>query len=129
MRRSALWIETVLAALVVIGVCVQVYLIGAYTFRAGKDALDAHRNVGGIVHIVEVLVLVAALVAFWGVRWGWIGHAASLPIIGTIQLAFANGDRWVGAFHGLLALAVLVIAASIVRVNLVELRPGGRRAV
>jgi len=128
MRRTSMWIETVLAALVVVGVIVQVYLITAYILGGNVDALDAHQNVGGIVHGVEILVLIAALIAFWKVRWGWIGHAAALPIIGTIQIAFAeaNDNEWVGALHGALALFVIAIAAGIVSMNLRHLR--GTRA-
>ena len=124
MRRAFVWIELVLAALVVVGVFVQVYLITAYILGGNTDALSAHQDVGGIVHGLEVLVLLAALVAFWRIRWGWIGHAAALPIIGTVQIAFAesDGNEWVGALHGALALVVVAIAAGIVSMNLRYLR-------
>ena len=34
-------------------------------------------------------------------------------MLGTIQVGFADGDDWVGGFHGLLALVVLILAAII----------------
>lgn len=110
MTRAFLWIHLVLATLVVIGIFVQVYLIASYFFGAGSDALDAHKDLGGIVHIVEVLVFVAALVGYWR-RWWDVGLSFALAVIGTIQLGFADGDDWVGGLHGLFALFVLVIAS------------------
>lgn len=110
--RGFRWATMIAAILVVIGVFVQVYLIASYIFGAGTDALDAHENLGGIVHIVEVLTFLFALAGFWR-RWVDVGWAFGLGAIGTVQLAFADGDRWVGGIHGLLALFVLVIAAVV----------------
>lgn len=124
MRRNALWIVLVLAALVVIGVFVQVYLIASYFF--GADALDAHQDVGGIVHLVEVLVFIAGAVAWWG-NWRKVGMAFALPVIGTIQLAFSDGDEWVGGLHGLLALFVLGLAIELASAARRELGVGPAR--
>jgi hypothetical protein len=123
MNRTFQWINLVLAVLVVIGVFVQVYLIASYIFGAGTDALDAHKNIGGIVHLAEVLVFISALFAYWG-RWGEIALSFSLGVVGTIQLSFASGDKWVGGFHGLLALFILVLAAIISRRTMRELGIG-----
>jgi uncharacterized membrane protein YhaH (DUF805 family) len=110
--RGFQWAVLILSALVAVGVFVQVYLIASYIFGAGKDALDAHKNLGGIVHAVEVLVFLAALVGFWK-RWTDVGWAFALALIGTIQLSFASGDDWVGGFHGVLALVILILAAVV----------------
>ncbi len=110
MTRAFLWIHLVLATLVVVGIFVQVYLIASYFFGAGTDALDAHKDLGGIVHIVEVLVFLASIVAYWR-RWWDVGLGFAVGAIGTIQLGFADGDDWVGGLHGLFALFVLVLAA------------------
>jgi len=111
-KRAFTWINLVLAALVVVGVFVQVYLIASYIFGAGTDALDAHKDLGNVVHIVEVLTFLAAIPAFWK-RWGEIGWSFALGVIGTIQLGFASGDEWVGGIHGMLALVVLILAAIV----------------
>lgn len=112
MTRAFQWVTFVLADLVAIGVVLQVYFIAAYFFGAA-DALDVHEGLGGAVHGVEILVFLAAIGAFWK-RWGLVGLALSLPVIGTVQLAFTESDEgWVGGLHGLLAVAVLVIAAVI----------------
>ena len=115
MRRTFLWIQLVLAAIVAVGVWLQVYFIASYFFGA-EDALDAHEFVGGVVvHGGEVLGFLAALVAWWRV-WSRIGFAFGLALLGTVQIVL-SGDDWVGGFHGLLALAVLVMAVFIMKWN------------
>jgi hypothetical protein len=116
MRRAFHWIQLVLAVIVAAGVWLQVYFIASYFFGA-EDALEVHEVIGGIV--VHPAELLAFLVAFgaWPRDWGKIGHAFGLALLGTIQIFFAGGDDWVGGFHGLLALAVLVMAVFIVKWN------------
>lgn len=116
MRRTFLWIQLILAAAVTVGVFLQAFSITAYVRGAGEGALDMHSAVGGITHIVEIVVFLVAFVAWWK-AWGQIALAFSLALIGTIQL-FAIGDTdesggWGNGFHGLLALVVLVLAAVI----------------
>jgi hypothetical protein len=86
-RGGALWAHLGLAVLVVAGVFAQVYLIGAYIFGAGPEALDAHRTVGFTVHGFEVLILLAALVA-WLPRAD-LGLSLLMAVGGTVQLALA----------------------------------------
>jgi len=112
-RRTAGRLHLLAAAAVVLGVFAQVYLIGAYVFGAGAGALDAHRSVGFTIHGVEVLVLVLALVA--GLARADVVLSLVLALVGTIQIALAGGDRWVGGLHPLFALVVLALAATLVR--------------
>ena len=111
-RRGAHWAHLGLAVLVVAGVFVQVYLIGAYIFGAGTGALDAHRSVGFTLHAFEVLILVAALVA-WLPRAD-LGLSLLMALGGTIQVALASAEKWTGALHPLGALFVLVLAVVLV---------------
>jgi hypothetical protein len=115
-RRVAIWAHLGLALLVVAGVFVQVYLIGAYIFGAGSEALDAHRTVGFTVHGFEVLILLAALVA-WLPRAD-LGLSVLMAVGGTVQLALSSAEKWTGALHPLGALFVLVLAAVLVRRDL-----------
>jgi hypothetical protein len=116
MRRTFHWIQLVLAVVVAVGVWLQVYFIASYFFGA-KDALDIHTTIGGaIVHPAEILAFLVAFGA-WPRDWGKIGHAFGLGVLGTVQIALAGGDDWVGGFHGLLALAVLLMAVFIVKWN------------
>jgi hypothetical protein len=112
-RRGALWAHVALSVLVIAGVFAQVYLIGAYIFGAGSEALDAHRTLGFTVHGFEVLILVAALVA-WLPRAD-LGLSLLMAVGGTVQLALSSADKWTGALHPLGALFVLVLAAVLVR--------------
>lgn len=119
-KQAFTWAVLVLASLVVIGVFLQVYFIAVYTlsqFGGGAlntDALDAHKNLGGFVHIAEVLTFLAAIGAYWK-RWGEVGLAFALGLIGTIQLALVDSfdDSWVKGFHGALALVVLILAHAV----------------
>lgn len=115
-RRGATWAHLGLAVLVVAGVFVQVYLIGAYIFGAGVEALDAHRTVGFTVHGFEVLILITALVA-WLPRAD-LGLSLLMAVGGTVQLALSGAEKWTGALHPLGALFVLILGAALVRRDL-----------
>lgn len=111
-RIGGRWAHLALALAVVAGVFVQVYLIGAYIFGAGQGALDAHKTAGWTVHGFEMLVFVAALVAW--LPWLDIVLSLLLAAIGTVQVALANEHRWVGGVHPLLALVLVGLAATLV---------------
>lgn len=113
MTRAFLWITLVLATLVVVGVVLQVYFIASYAFGAGQDALDIHEGLGNAVHGVEVLTFLATIGAWWR-RWWDIGLGFALAVVGTVQIAFTEGDEaWVNGLHGLFAMIVFVLAAII----------------
>lgn len=115
-RRGAMWAHLALAVLVVGGVFAQVYLIGAYIFGAGPEALDAHRTVGFTVHGFEVLILLAALVAW--LPLADMGLSLLMAVGGTVQLALSGAQEWIGALHPLGALFVLVLGTVLVRRDL-----------
>lgn len=105
--------ELGLAVLVIIGIFVQIYLIGAFAFGAGTDALDAHKVIGQLTHLLEVLVFVAALVAAWP-AWRSTLWPFALAVVGSTQAFLAasadSGSAWVHGFHGGFAPVVLLIA-------------------
>ena len=119
MKRIFLWISAIAASLVAIGVILQVYFIASWIFGAG-DALDAHRTVGALVWLLEIVVLIAGLVAYWGV-WRKAAASIALPVLGTIQIFFLgdiedpskNESGWIHGFHGGLAIFVFLLAAAI----------------
>ena len=107
-RRWASALHVLLACLIVVGVVVQVYLIGAYVFGAGKGALDAHKAVGFALHSGEILLLLVALAAWLPNADLWL--SVSLAVVGTAQIALASADKWAGGLHPLFALIVLALA-------------------
>jgi hypothetical protein len=117
LRRGFLWLYLLTASVVVVGVFVQAFSIAAYARGAGSDALDLHTSIGFLVHSIEIIVFLLALVAFWG-AWRIVGFAPLLPVVGTLQL-FLIGDTdesgsWVNGLHGLFALVVLLLALALV---------------
>jgi len=135
MRRTFLWINFVLASIIVVGVFVQAYLIASYTIGAGQDALDAHGVVGGLViHLSELLVFLTAFGA-WPRQWRWIGFCFLLFFVGTVQIFLLPEDSeekvsesaaYVHGLHGLFALIVLVLATIVAHRGMRDL--GLRRA-
>ncbi|MBM2822980.1 MAG: hypothetical protein HW413_1726 [Thermoleophilia bacterium] len=132
MKRVFLWISSLAASLVAIGVILQVYFIASWIFGA-EDALDAHRGVGSIIWLLEIVVLISGLVAYWGV-WRKAAVSIALPILGTIQIFFLgdiedpskNGSGWIHGFHGGLAILVFALAAAIAYRDLKALGVHGR---
>src|SRR5262249_7971566 len=96
---------------VVLGVFLQVYLIGSYIFGAGQGALDAHKSMGWTVHGFEMLVFVAALVA-WLPR-GDLVLSLLLAVIGTAPVALASAHRCVGGLPRRLARGAVGLAAAL----------------
>ena len=118
MRRTFLWINFVLASIIVIAVFLQAYFITAYATGAGEDALDTHGFIGfAIIHPAELLVFLTAFGA-WPKLWRWIGFTFLLFVLGTVQIFLLPPDEdpasgWVHGLHGLFALFVMVMAAVI----------------
>jgi len=121
MRTRALWLQSGLAAAIGLGVVVQVYLIAAYIFHAGPGALSAHKAVGYVVFALEVLTFLVGILAWRGHRRA-LGVSLALPVAGAVQIAFANGNAWVGALHGAGAIAVLLLAGAVHVMSMREAR-------
>jgi hypothetical protein len=122
MRRTFLWINFVLASIIVLGVFFQAYFIATYIIGNEESALDAHGFLGGLViHAAELLVFLTAFGA-WPKQWKWIGFCFLLFFVGTVQIFMlpsdsddqvSSGAAWVHGLHGLFALVVMVMAAVI----------------
>ena len=104
-----------LAAATVVGlVFAQVYLIAEFVF-GDSNALDAHMMLGRIVVLFELVVLLTALVGWWR-AWPEVRLSAALVVVGGIQVSLAKdlgNSPQVHALHGMLALAVVLLAALI----------------
>lgn len=117
-QRLGLWGTFIFAALAVVGMLVQVYLIGGFLF--GETGwLQTHRDLGKLVHLFYLLTFVAALVGALP-NWRSTGWPFALAAVGTVQAFLAGGsgfehgsDGALHAFHAALVPIVFVIAALI----------------
>ena len=113
MKRTFTWFVLVGGVVTVLGVLLQSFTIAAYASGAGSDALDAHGGGSLIVHIGQLLIVVGALVAYWG-NWPMVGGAVAFLALSFAQLGFIKpedepGD-WINGLHGLFALIILICA-------------------
>jgi len=116
-QRIGLWGTTIFAALAVIGMLIQVYLIGGFIF--GEDGwLDTHKDLGKLVHLLYILTFVSALVGAWP-NWRSTTWPFALAVVGSVQAFLAGGGDVGGdngalhAFHAALVPIVLVLALVI----------------
>jgi hypothetical protein len=110
-RSGADWLHLTFASAIVLGVFLQVYLIGSYIFGAGQGALDAHRTVGFALQGPELFVLLTALIT-WLPRIDLL-LSFLVAIVGFIQAFLASAHQWIGGLHPLLALVLLSLAATL----------------
>jgi hypothetical protein len=90
----------------------QVYLAGSALFSSG--GFQPHRDLGWILHLVPVLLLIAAAIARVGSRLIW--WTAALLVVQFIQpiLPGLRADLpWVAALHPVLALLIFWLSAVI----------------
>ena len=100
------------AATVVALVFAQVYLIAAFIF-GDAGALNTHLTLGRVAVGFELLVLVTALLG-WRSDRTEVRLGIALVVVGALQVSLAKdvgSSPGVHALHGLLALAVLVLAS------------------
>ena len=112
-ERGARMLQEVAATAVIVLVFVQLYLIAEYIF-GDTGALSTHKTVGGIVPAVEVVVLIATLIG-WRKDRVQVILSVLLLVVGVLQVQFAENigsSPSVHALHGLLAVAVVLLAAA-----------------
>jgi hypothetical protein len=100
-----------IATLTMALIAAQFFLAGAGAF--GATSFDAHRTVGSLLVLVVLMGLLVAALVRRHVR-----HAALLLGVTVLQLVLGTlgGDEpWVGAFHGLNALAVMGVGGTLAR--------------
>ena len=94
-------------------ILVQVFLAGTGLFSAQRD-FEPHIGLGWILHLVPVLLIIAAAVARVGARLLW--WSAALLVVQFIQPilpALRTGMPWAAALHPVLAVIIFWLAASI----------------
>ena len=101
-----------ISALIAVGIVVQFLLAGVGAF--GAAGYESHATLGWSVHTLSMVEFVVALIAPRTKRA--IGNSAALLAGLTLQVSLPgmrNDSPWLAAFHPVLALAMLVLAARI----------------
>jgi hypothetical protein len=105
-------IRLALVALFLVGVAVQFYLAGRGAF--GASSYDAHEALGGILHGVSLLILIASVAIPATRNRVDIGLAAVLFVLASIQMGIASFEHpELGAFHPFNAILILGAAAGL----------------
>ncbi len=111
MKRTFTWLVLVGGVLVVLAVLWQAFSIAAFVRGAGDGALDAHGFGSLFVHIGQLLIVIGALVAYWG-NWPMVGGAVAFLVLSIAQLGFLGDTEksggWINGLHGFLALVILI---------------------
>ncbi len=113
MVSGARYVYLALVWLYLVGILVQVFLAGMGLFGGGRD-FEPHIGLGWLLHLVPILLLIAAAVAKVGPRLIW--WNVTLLVVQFIQpiLALARHDApVVAAFHPVLALVIFWLALTI----------------
>lgn len=111
-------VYTYLAALFVLGVLVQVYLAGLGIFGinaskvANASSFDAHRDWGGVLMVIAIVLLILALAARQS-RATMIGAFVLALLVTVAQTALAaagDSNKWVGGLHALDGMVILLLS-------------------
>jgi hypothetical protein len=110
MRSAATAAYHWIALIITAGLVVQFFLAGVGVF--GADSFDAHKGLGWMLHTASILILIAAIIGPRDRKS--ILFSIAFIVVFTIQAMLPTADEpWLAAFHPLLALVVLGMAAHI----------------
>jgi hypothetical protein len=125
MVRVSRYIYVLLAWAVVVGLVLQVLLIGLGLSLLGNDAssTETHRGLGWLVHLMPIVVIPFAYLARAGSRhWQWAALSALVIFTVPIFLVAGSGSPILKAMHPVsafigFALAVVVAVNSVRALN------------
>jgi hypothetical protein len=110
--------QRLVASLTALMVVSQFFFAGAGAF--GATSFDAHRTIGSLAILVALVGLVLALLTR-----RHRGHSAALVGLLVLQALlgdFGGDEPWVGAVHGLNAIAVMGAAGTLAQANWAPVR-------
>jgi hypothetical protein len=110
--------QRLLSSLTALMVVTQFFLAGAGAF--GATSFDAHRTIGSLVVIVALLGLVIS--AATGRHRGHTAAVFGLLVLQALLGSLGGDEPWVGALHGLNAIAVMGAAGSLAQANWAPVR-------
>ncbi|HEY8922417.1 MAG TPA: DUF6220 domain-containing protein [Candidatus Limnocylindria bacterium] len=113
MVSGARYVFVTLVWIYLAGILVQVFLAGIGLFGAAKD-FEPHVGLGWILHLVPVLLLIAAAVGRVGrgLLW-WTAALLVVQFVQPILATLRNDLPLVAAFHPVLALIIFWLAVMI----------------
>jgi hypothetical protein len=122
MARGAWYVYVALVWLFLAGLTVQIFLAGIGLAGLGSGDMEAHIGFGWLLHIVVLLVFVAALVARVGRPTLW--WALAFFVVGAIQPILATIDNvpLIAALHPLAAVLLTLLTVKLTLDTLPRLR-------
>jgi hypothetical protein len=116
MARASRYIYVVTAWVVVVGLVVQVLLIGMGLSLLGDDpsSTETHRGLGWLVHLTPILVIPFAYLSKAGSRhWQWAAISAVVIFTIPIFLVAGGGSPLLEAMHPVSAFIGFVLAVVV----------------
>ena len=115
MVRYTRYAYAALALLFVVGLVVQVFFIGLGMF-GNPDGVQLHAGLGWILHLVPLLILVAAVLARAGRRhWLWALALAAVVFVVPILVLARSDAPVVAALHPVGAVLSFWLATVVAR--------------
>ena len=113
MISGARWVYLGLVWLYVVGLVVQVFLIGAYLFGTGTS-IEPHRGLGFLLHLVPILLIIVGAAARVGRRvLLWNAALLVVQFIQPLLPMLKDKAPWLAALHPVLALAVFWLGITL----------------
>ncbi|MEO8510497.1 MAG: DUF6220 domain-containing protein [Chloroflexota bacterium] len=125
MTQAARYAFVGLAWLFLVGIVVQVFFIGLALF-AGSENLESHVTLGWILHMIPIVILIAAALARPGRRTVLLAAALAVtvfivPILATLR----DSSDVIAALHPVGALLAFYLAVLVAVASLAPLRSAG----
>ena len=110
--------QRLIASLTALMIVAQFFLAGAGAF--GATSFDAHRTIGSLAVLVALVGLV--LSAPTGRHRGHTAAVFGLLVVQALLGSLGGDEPWIGALHGLNAIAVMGAAGSLAQANWAPVR-------
>jgi hypothetical protein len=110
--------QRLLASLTALMIVSQFFFAGAGAF--GATSFDAHRTIGSVAVLVALLGLVVS--AATGRHRGHSAAVFGLLVLQALLGTLGGDEPWIGALHGLNAIAVMGAAGTLAQANWAPVR-------
>ena len=118
MTRAARWAYVILAWVFLLGLAAQVFVAGLALFAGGEN-WETHVNLGWIIHLLPILVLLAAWLSRAGRRhWQWALALAVVVFVIPLLALFRADTPALAALHPVGAMIAAWLAIVVARQSL-----------